>query len=196
MSPGGHLVTTALACAGAVALTHGAPAAETLTLVAGIAAGGFGIDVDHMVDYVLFERQRDLRPATFLRYYLSGRVRHAVLVLHSYELFALLALAAWWSGSLALTAYLAGAVLHLALDIVFNGELTPNSIVAFYSVAYRAAHRFDAERLFGRQRHRVSPRFWVAFFRGPDTPIGARDGGAVPAAAERARRPASAAEEA
>ena len=84
MSPGGHLVTTLAAC-GATAVVTG-----SLTLTVGVAAGGFLIDVDHAVDYVFFDRQRDLRPGAFLRYYLEGRVQRAVLVLHSYELFALL----------------------------------------------------------------------------------------------------------
>ena len=69
MSPGGHLVTTAATCAVVYAGT-GSPA-----LTAGLAAGGFLIDVDHVVDYVLFERQRDLRPGSFLRYYVNGRVQ-------------------------------------------------------------------------------------------------------------------------
>ena len=85
MSPGGHLVTTAATCAVVYAGT-GSPA-----LTAGLAAGGFLIDVDHVVDYVLFERQRDLRPGSFLRYYVNGRAQRVVLVLHSYELLALLA---------------------------------------------------------------------------------------------------------
>ena len=89
MSPGGHLVTTALACAAVYAGT------ESVALTAGLAAGGFLIDVDHAVDYVLFERQRDLRPGSFLRYYLDGKVQRVVLVLHSYELLVLLAAIAW-----------------------------------------------------------------------------------------------------
>src|SRR4030095_2076888 len=127
MSPGGHLVTTAAACAVVYAGT-GSPA-----LTAGLAAGGFLIDVDHAIDYVLFERQRDLRPGAFLEYYVTGRIRYAVLVLHSYELFALRALVAWWRDTPLLSAYLAGALMHLALDIVFNGRVTPYSIGAFYS---------------------------------------------------------------
>ncbi len=197
MSPGGHLVTTALACAGAAALAHGAPASNSLTLVAGVAAGGFGIDVDHMVDYVLFERQRDLRPSAFLRYYLTGRVRRAVLVLHSYELFALLGLAAWWSGSLLLTAYLMGALLHLGLDVIFNGQMTPHSIGAFYSFTYRLAHGFDTARLLGfGEPRRVAPAFWAAFFQGSEGPMGARRAGGVRAAGRRRGGVAPAAEEA
>src|SRR5262245_37067420 len=117
MSPGGHLVTTALACAGVYASTGSA------ALTAGLAVGGFLIDVDHVFDYVVFERQRDLRPSAFLRYYLGGRVQRVVLVLHSYELAVLLAVLAWTSGVEALWGYVLGMALHLPLDIVFNGRL-------------------------------------------------------------------------
>ncbi|HXG16969.1 MAG TPA: hypothetical protein VNK50_12030 [Calidithermus sp.] len=167
MSPGGHLLTTLGACALSLAATREMPAGEALALAAGIAAGGFLIDVDHAVDYVLFERQRDLRPGAFLRYYLGGRVRRTVLVLHSYELFALLAAVAWWLDAPALTGYLLGALMHLALDIAVNGEATPRSIAAFYSFAYRAVHGFDAGRLLAMAPRPVPAGFWAAFFSVP-----------------------------
>ncbi len=160
MSPGGHLVFTAAACAGAAALTGSAP------LTVAIAAGGFAIDVDHGIDYVLFERQRDLRPGAFLRYYLSGQVRWAVLVLHSYELFALLGLLAWWTDSTMLWGYLWGALMHLALDICVNGAYTPRSITAFYSFGYRLAHGFRMDALLPTGDLAVPPDFWTAFFKG------------------------------
>lgn len=161
MSPGGHLLTSAVACAGAFAAT-GSP-----LVTAAVAAGGFLIDLDHVVDYVVIERQRDLRPGVFLRHYLEGRVRRAVLLLHSYELFVLLAAVAWRTESAALTAYLVGAVMHLALDLTVNGEMTPRSIVAFYSFVYRAAHRFDATALLGRVEFESTSGFWRGFFLGP-----------------------------
>lgn len=168
MSPGGHLLTTVAACAASAYLSRALPLADSLALTAGIAAGGFLIDVDHAVDYVLFDGQRDLRPGAFLQYYLRGRVKRVVLVLHSYELLVLLGLLAWRLDALALWGYLMGALMHLALDIVFNGGLMPRSIAAFYSFGYRLAHRFDAERIEGpRGRLRVSERFWTAFFAGP-----------------------------
>jgi hypothetical protein len=161
VSPGGHLVTTAAACATAAAITGDAP------LTAAIAAGGFLIDLDHAVDYVVFERQRDLRPGVFLRYYLEGRTRRVVLALHSYELFALLAVAAWWSNAIWLWGYLIGGMMHLTLDLIFNGELAPRSIVPFYSFFYRLAHRFDARAMLGDPKiGRPSRQFWVAFFQG------------------------------
>jgi hypothetical protein len=161
MSPGGHLVTTGIACAAVAVLT------ESAALTAAIGVGGFLIDVDHAIDYVLFERQRDLRPGAFLRYYLDGRVQRAVLVLHSYELFALLGFLAWWTGALVLWGYLIGALMHLALDLIFNGDYTPRSISAFYSFGYRLAHGFRMEALLARDEELVVPAgFWAAFFRG------------------------------
>jgi len=161
MSPGGHLVTTAVACAGAAALTG------SWTATAAVAAGGFLMDLDHAVDYVLLERNRRLTPDAFLRHYIEGRTRWAVLVLHSYELVALLGVIAWWTGSLSVWAYLWGATLHLALDLRFNGEVTPRSIVAFYSFTYRLAHGFDARVLLGRaDLEPAPPSFWAAFFTG------------------------------
>lgn len=161
MSPGGHLVTTAAACA-AAAVTTGDGA-----LTAAVAVGGFLIDVDHAFDYVVFERQRDLRPGAFLRYYLEGRTRRVVLALHSYELFALLALAAWWSNASWLWGYLLGGLMHLGLDLIFNGELAPRSIVPFYSFTYRLAHRFEAAAMFADVTMAAPPSsFWRAFFQG------------------------------
>jgi hypothetical protein len=160
MSPGGHLVTTVAACAATAYATGSAP------LTVAVAAGGFLIDVDHAVDYVLFERRRDLRPQAFLRYFIEGRMRRAVLILHSYELFALLGALAWWTEAPLISAYLLGALMHLALDIVFNGRITPHSIVAFYSFAYRLSRRFDARVLLGITPRAKGRRFWEEFFGG------------------------------
>jgi hypothetical protein len=161
MSPGGHLVTTALAGAAIYAGTG------SLALTAGLAAGGFLIDLDHVFDYVLFERQRDLRPSAFLKYYLEGRVRRVVLPLHSYELLALLVLLAWASNLEWLWGYVLGMALHLPLDIVFNGRLVPGGLVHFYSFAWRAREGFLAERF--ADPSRLAPleeSFWASFFRG------------------------------
>jgi len=173
MSPGGHLVTTVAACAASVVLTRDLPMADTIALAGGIVTGGFLIDVDHAIDYVLVERQRDLRPGAFLRYYVEGRMRRTVLALHSYELFSILVAAALWLNCLPLTGYVLGALMHLALDVTFNAELTPRSIAAFYSFTYRAAHRFDAFALLGRPALEPSTTFWGSFFGGAQTTGGA-----------------------
>jgi hypothetical protein len=161
MSPGGHLVTTAAACAAAYAGTGSAP------LVAGMFAGGFLIDVDHIFDYLVFEGRRDLRPSAFLAYYLEGRVRRVVLLLHSYELLALLAALAWLHGGPLLWGYVLGMALHLPLDILYNGRLVPGGLVHFYSFAVRWRAGFLAARFADPARLApVGDGFWSAFFVG------------------------------
>jgi len=160
MSPGGHAATTVVASAATAYLSG------SLSLATAVALGGFVIDVDHAIDYVLFNRQRDLRPTAFLRYYLEGRAQLVVLALHSWELFALLAAIAWWMEWPLLWGYLGGAAMHLLLDIAFNGELLPKNIVAFYSFAYRAAHGFNGAALHGHRERIVPVKFWSAFFKG------------------------------
>ena len=161
MSPGGHLVTTAAACA---AVYAGTGSAE---LVAGLAAGGFLIDIDHVLDYVLFERRRDLRPGTFLRYYLDGKAKRVVLVLHSYELLALLAALAWLTRVDWLWGWVLGMLLHLPLDVIFNGKFASGGLVHFYSFIVRARAGFLAERFMDRHPQPVpADDFWGAFFAG------------------------------
>jgi hypothetical protein len=160
MSPGGHAVTTVVASA-ATAYVSG-----SFALASAVILGGFVIDVDHAFDYIVFNRQHDLRPSVFLRYYLEGRAKLIVLVLHSWEMFALLTAIAWWTGWSLLWAYLGGAVMHLLLDIAFNGELVPKNIIAFYSFAYRAGHGFNGATLQGPRARAVPTKFWSAFFRG------------------------------
>jgi hypothetical protein len=161
VSPGGHLVTTALAC-GAVYAGTGSAALTT-----GLAAGGFLIDVDHVVDYVLFDGRRDLRPSVFLRYYLEGHVQRTVLLLHSYELAVLLALLAWATGWVWLWGYCLGTALHLPLDIYFNGRFVPGGMVGFYSFAVRWRAGFRANRFWNASRLApLEEGFWLTFFRG------------------------------
>jgi hypothetical protein len=161
MSPGGHLVTSTVACAAVYAGTGDA------ALIAGLAAGGFLIDVDHMVDYVLFERQRDLRPASFLRYYLDGRAERVVLLLHSYELLILLAALAWVTGIAWLWGWVFGMLLHLPLDVIFNGKFSSHGLVHFYSFIVRARVGFRSAHFTDRRRQPVSAdHFWSAFFVG------------------------------
>jgi hypothetical protein len=50
--------------------------------------------------------------------------------------------------------------------MAFNGEFIPKNIVAFYSFAYRAAHRFDSTALHGQRERVVPEKFWSAFFKG------------------------------
>ena len=161
MSPGGHLVTTVLACGAVYGVTGSSP------LTAGLAAGGFFIDVDHALDYVLFERRFRFSPRAFLRHYLEGRARRLVLILHSWELMGLLALTALMTGSVWLWGYVLGMALHLPLDVKFNGRMTNQSLVPFYSFVYRWRRGFLSSRLIEQKPlARLHEGFWMIFFRG------------------------------
>ena len=146
MSPTGHLITTVVAC-GTTYLISG-----SLPLTAGVALGGFLIDVDHYFDYVVFERQYSLNPIRFLRYYLDARCQRVVLLLHSYELMAVLALIAVLTGNRLLIGYLLGAFMHLVLDIIFNGQHVLREPIHFYSFFYRQRNNFLASRMFNVER--------------------------------------------
>lgn len=141
MSPTGHLLTTAAVCGLSHAL--GGP----IQLTAGLFLGGFLIDVDHYFDYVVFERQLSLNPIRFLGYYLECKLKRAVLILHSYELMALLWLVAALTPHQLLIGYLLGAMMHLALDIYFNGQHVLRKPFHFYSFFYRRSMGFLASRM-------------------------------------------------
>jgi hypothetical protein len=142
MMPGGHLATSLLLSGGAYAYTRSAP------LAAGCILGGFLIDFDHYLDYVVFERQwRRSSPASFLRYYFTYQLQRVVLPLHSLELMiALVAAAVFWPHPV-LIGYLLGATMHLVFDILINGSHLLKRRVLFYSFVYRALQGFSAEKL-------------------------------------------------
>src|SRR5215470_4005187 len=83
MMPGGHLATSLTLSATTYYATG------SLEASAGAFAGGFLIDVDHYLDYLVFEKQwRRPSPVSFLQYYFMNRPRRLVLPLHSAELLA------------------------------------------------------------------------------------------------------------
>jgi hypothetical protein len=127
-----------------------------------------------MLDYVLVEGQRDLRPAAFLRFYSEQRMSRVALVLHSYELLAVLAALAWITNWVPLWGYVLGFSLHLPLDIYFNGRMLSRNLVPFYSLVYRWRLGFRAGPLLGLAIQRSAGSFWRCFFAElfPRTPIG------------------------
>jgi hypothetical protein len=143
MMPGGHLATSA--ALGATAYWN----TGSLEIAAGCFAGGFLIDFDHYLDYLVFERQwRRPSPAQFLRYYFKSCPRLLVLPLHSFELMTLLTVVALAMHQEFLIGYLAGAAMHLAFDIVINGDFILHRPFLFYFFTYRAVNRFAAANLF------------------------------------------------
>jgi hypothetical protein len=78
--PGGHLATS-LALSGVAYASSGSIEAAT-----GCFVGGFLIDADHYLDYLVFEKQwRRPGPVSFLRYYFTYSPKKLVLPLHSVE---------------------------------------------------------------------------------------------------------------
>lgn len=140
MHPAGHFATSIAMSAAAYATTR------STELTAGVFAGGFLIDLDHLFDYVAFNGQRDLRPSRFLEYYFKFEFTKVVLPLHAWELMGVLAVVAIFFPHPLLLGYLIGATVHLGLDLIFNQAMVP-SIFSFYSFTYRARRGFDKERL-------------------------------------------------
>ena len=140
--PGGHLATAIALGVGAYAST-GSP-----NLAAGCFAGGFLIDFDHYLDYLVFERQwRKPSPADFLRYSFAGRPQWLVLPLHSLELMTLLTVVAVSVRNPFLIGYLAGAAMHLGFDMAINGDYALRRPILFYLFSYRAKRGFRANEL-------------------------------------------------
>jgi hypothetical protein len=142
MMPGGHLATALTLSAVSYYATGSTPAA------AGAFAGGFLIDVDHYLDYLVFEKQwRRTGPVSFLRYYFTNRPRKLVLPLHSAELMTALLAVILTRPLPLLIGYWVGAAMHLIFDILVNGEYGLRSPVLFYVFSYRVYHRFAARQL-------------------------------------------------
>lgn len=142
MMPGGHLAT-AIALSGVAYASTG-----SVEAAAGCFAGGFLIDVDHYLDYLVFENQwRRPGPLNFLKYYFTGSPKRFVLPLHSAELmtglFGLLLLHPWPL----LVGYWFGAAMHLTFDVLVNGEYGLKRPLMFYVFSYRAYCRFAAGEL-------------------------------------------------
>jgi uncharacterized membrane protein len=142
MMPGGHLATSA-ALAGVAYVTTG-----SVEAAAGCLAGGFLIDVDHYLDYLVFERQwRRPSPISFLRYYFSFSPRRFVLPLHSAEVMTLLLGLILMHPWPLVVGYWVGALMHLTFDVLVNGDVGLKKPVLFYFFAYRARYRFAAAHL-------------------------------------------------
>lgn len=113
--------------------------------------------MDHYLDYVVFEQQRSLNPIRFLSYYRDCKLKRAILILHSYELLAMLWLLAALTHNQVLIGYLLGAMMHLALDIYFNGQHALREPFYFYSFFYRRSKRFLASRMINAPFSSLTP---------------------------------------
>ena len=143
MKPTGHIITTGLLAA--VSYSAGAP----LPSCAGIVAGGILIDADHVVDFILFSRDKRPNLRRIYIYNLNLEYRRVLFAIHSYELIVGLAALAIFLASPFLWGLLIGMTLHLVFDAVFNAPIHKRPIL-FYLLLFRLWHKCDVKRLENR----------------------------------------------
>ena len=134
-----HVAASAVASAATFA------ASDSAIMAAAAFLSGVFIDADHMIDYIFMNRP----PYSFRRMtdiYYNNRLTRVFLLLHSWELLALLALAAVATGwQPFLTGLLIGMGHHLLLDQLFND---PHPLG--YCLSYRLYNRLSYSRCFRR----------------------------------------------
>lgn len=111
-----HICASSAAGGAAYALT-GSAELSVYCLLSGVL-----LDLDHLADFFLLAGE----PFTFKGFFSwchDMRWKKIYLVLHSYELYLLLLLAAWLFPSRALTGFLLGMGLHLLMDQAGNKAL-------------------------------------------------------------------------
>jgi len=142
MMPGGHLATS-IALSGVAYVSTG-----SVEAAAGCFAGGFLIDVDHYLDYLVFEKQwRWPGPQSFLSYYFKACPKRCVLPLHSAELMTILFTVMLFRPWPLLVGYWFGAAMHLIFDVLVNGDYAIKRPILFYIFGYRASYKFATSEL-------------------------------------------------
>lgn len=132
-----------------------------LGLVAGV-LGGFFIDLDHVLEYLLFYGLR-FNLIHFLdgREFLASNQIH--LWFHAWEYFPVLILLAWWCRrqttiKVFILALAVGGLIHLTSDSVINEYPLRN-----YSLIYRWQHNFSAPGLLSPSQYQkyLESRQWL-----------------------------------
>ncbi len=108
---------------------------------AGLFAGGFMIDFDHMIDFLFYKRKLVLTPEFFSSN--SRRIGKLYIFFHSYEIVAAVYAAALLSGSAMLIGVGIGMTVHLAMDVIGN-PVHPQT----FSLIYRMSKGFKAQEFF------------------------------------------------
>jgi hypothetical protein len=134
-----HVSTSAMLAAAVYAYSRSVPEAACC-LVSGVL-----IDLDHVVDFHLFSGER-FTLANFFSWCNESRWQKITLIFHSYELFGILCVVAFYLDSAVLRGILWGAGLHLLLDQLANPgrvRLSP----WFYLLGYRIAKGFRRDKM-------------------------------------------------
>jgi membrane-bound metal-dependent hydrolase YbcI (DUF457 family) len=132
-----HIAASTLAATAVYAVSDSA-AMAVVTLLSGIL-----VDCDHVIDYLVLHRPPHSMKDMFEKFYAS-RLTHVLVVLHSWELLAIIACAALATGwHPVLTGLFIGLGHHLLLDQIFN-----NVRPLGYFLSYRIYYRLSFSRCF------------------------------------------------
>jgi len=119
----------------------------TFSLVAAVAS--ILIDLDHVSDYLL-ETRRWSKPFGVFSYYREGQFNKIFLLLHSWELAAILCLGGLYFEQALVVALGTGFSFHIAMDTlcwcILRSRITP----LIYFFGFRCYHRFSADRILKR----------------------------------------------
>ncbi len=129
MRPSGHAVVSCIVASGVWWWTRDGWMAVLSWIV------GVGVDLDHVIDYMMHERRLPTSVKEFLDYYLSRHGYPRVVILfHGYEWLLGLILLAWaWWPTMWITVVTLSYAQHLVLDLLANKHVHP----LCYFVAFR-----------------------------------------------------------
>lgn len=142
MKASAHVYASAAAGGAACWLTGSAAAGAACLL------GGVLLDLDHLPDFLL-DSEEPFTVKNFLSWCYDLKWKKVYLLLHSYELYALLALSGFFFRSPAFYGFLLGMGLHLLMDQAGNRFL--NKWFYFFVFRYRSGFAFDALTRAGRE---------------------------------------------
>lgn len=134
-----HVAASIIASAGTYVLS------DSATMAAVTLFSGIFIDADHFIDYAVMNRPPYSIRRLFEIYY-NKKMTHVLLLLHSWELVAILAviaLASNWDPII--TGLLIGMGHHLLLDQIFNHPYPLG-----YFLTFRIFSRLSGDRCFHR----------------------------------------------
>ena len=138
----GHILTSGGAFVVAFAATN------SILVGVCVAAGSLLLDLDHLFDYFVVDQQRSLNPFRFFRYYSKLTSLRRLLLLHSYELLALVLACGVIAWSRVLVALVTGGFIHLGADILPRGGAHRWRAMKQYSFGYRWYCGFQSSRIY------------------------------------------------
>ena len=103
------------------------------------------IDLDHLLDYAYYsyKNKEKLSVKKFFEVCYNSKLKKIFLILHSYELFAIMIGFSLLYKNILLYGLIIGGLSHLALDAIFNG----NSRYSYFLI-YRLSNKFSADSFY------------------------------------------------